>query len=605
MRYDRLNTKRNIQSIDGEWGFSLERNFLEEDFIAVPGCWDTTFKFSRYRGQGYYKKNITVLTSGQYRIVFDGVANQAKVLLDGKAICEHYGPHTRFYTAITYLDEGEHELIVEVDNSFGDHNTLLEEKCGWYCFGGIHRSVWLEKLQDVFIETARIRCKNITPATATVCIAVELNNISNSAISDTINATINGTLHKKISFKLDAKERKKLAIELSLETPTLWSPENPVLYELNLSIERDDYRSKFGVRKVECSKGKILLNGKEIFIKGINHHDYQPLTGHTQTLAQMKYDLDIIKDMGCNLIRTSHYPKDETFLDLCDEMGILVWTEATGWQNTPAVMTKPLFEQQCTQCIEEMVREQYNHPSIIIWGLLNEVRSEFEEVRPIISRLINRFRKLDSSRPVTFATNRLLHNKDKMLDLVDIISPNLYTGWYNEFYGEDAIGMDEAKYFDKLLKWFDSEGLADKPILIGEFGAGGIAGFHSFAKERWSEESQADMLKDALDVYTTHPRCTGAIVWLFSDTLCSENEGLFRPYSHNCKGIVDAYRRPKMSYNVVKKYFSAKLLIKLDDDCSANSLSKTMSIVFKQKQDKSPNISSSTAEKCFSAEHVF
>ena len=346
-----------------------------------------------------------------------------------------------------------------------------------------------------------------------------------------------------------------MLFELIIENPKLWSPDNPFLYELKLSISKDSYKSKFGVRKVECSDGKILLNGKEIFLKGVNHHDYQPLTGYTQTLAQMKYDLDIIKDMGCNLVRTSHYPKDEMFLDLCDEMGILVWSEATGWQNTPEVMTGPVFEKQCTQCIEEMIKEQYNHPSIIIWGLLNEVRSEFEEVRPVMSRLVNRFHELDPSRPVTFATNRLLHNKDKMLDLVDIISPNLYTGWYKGFYGEEADGLDEPEYFEKLLEWLDSEGLSEKPVLVGEFGAGGIAGFHSFSKDRWSEEFQADILKNALEVYTKHPRCAGAVVWMFADTLCSENEGLSRPYSHNCKGVVDANRNPKEACAVVKEYF--------------------------------------------------
>lgn len=551
MKYNR---QKNVRNLDGEWFFSLDKNFSEADLIAVPGCWDTTFKFLRHRGKGYYKKNLTITKKGSYRLVFDAVANQAKVFLDRKIICEHYGPHTRFYTDINILAEGEYELIVEVDNSFGNHNTLLEEKCGWYCFGGIHRSVWLEKLQDVFIETARVNCKNITLGNATVCIYAELNNISDTAISDILKISIKGVVNKEIPFKLAAKEQKEIVIELTIETPELWAPENPFLYELKLSVGKDDYCSNFGVRKVECSDGKILLNGKKLFIKGVNHHDYQPLTGYTQTLAQMKYDLDIIKDMGCNLVRTSHYPKDEMFLDLCDEMGILVWSEATGWQNTPEVMKTPLFEQQCTQCIEEMVKEQYNHPSIIIWGLLNEVRSEFEEIRPLMSRLIKRFRELDPARPVTFATNRLLHNKDKMLDLVDIISPNLYTGWYKGFYGEDAEEMDEAGYYEKLLEWFDSEGLSDKPVLVGEFGGGGIAGFHSFAKERWSEEFQADILDDALKVYTKHPRCSGAVVWLFADTLCSENEGLFRPYSHNCKGIVDAYRRPKKAYNVIKKY---------------------------------------------------
>lgn len=551
--------KRKTECLDGLWSFSLNSDFTDSERIAVPCCWDATLKFSGYRGRAWYKRELEILESGFYRLAFNGIANSAKVSIDGRIVCNHYGPHTRFYTDVMNLESGMHELIIEVDNSFGEHNTLMEQKCGWRCFGGIHRSVFLERLPGVFIDSVHVSTKETKKNSAKLSLSVKLRNISDKDSTEALSINIQGKKELLTSLAVPAYEFQEYKIDVLLEDIKLWNSESPDLYFLKAETEKDDMTFRFGIRTFECSEGKILLNGKEIFIKGINHHDYQPLTGYTQTLAQMKHDMDIIKSTGCNLIRTSHYPKDELFLDLCDEMGVLVWSEATGWQNTPEMMTKPLFEEQCALCIDEMIGEQFNHPSIMMWGLLNEVRSEYDEARPVMSRLISRIRELDPSRPVTFATNRLLHNKDRMLDLVDIISPNLYTGWYKDFYGEEAEDLDEAGYFDKLLKWFDEEGLSGKPVLVGEFGAGGIAGFHSFAKERWSEEFQADILDRALDAYTRHPRCAGAIVWLFSDTLCSESEGLYRPYSHNCKGIVDAYRRPKAAYGVVKGYFNAEI----------------------------------------------
>jgi beta-glucuronidase len=549
---------RQVKCLDGLWHFATSADFMQATSVAVPGCWDTTFAHARHRGKAWYKREVEVREPGAYRLLFDGVANSAMVWVDDTPVADHYGPHTKFRSDVFELEPGMHELVVAADNSFGDHNTLLEEKCGWYCFGGIHRSVHLERLAQVVIESVHVKTLAISATEAQIEVEIGLRNVTKHSQNETVEIAVTGMQPKTVCVTLKPAETRVETCVTTVKNPRLWSPESPALYTLAVSTDSDDVIERFGIRTIKTGKGTLLLNGRELSIRGINHHDYQPLTGHTQTLAQIKYDLDAIKDLGCNLIRTSHYPKDDLFLDLCDEMGLMVWAEATGWQNTPAMITRPLYEQQCSQCLREMVGEQFNHPSIIIWGLLNEVRSEFAEIRPVMTRLIALIKTLDPLRPVTFATNRLLHNKDKMLDLVDIISPNLYTGWFHGFYGKEADGLDDAGYFDKLLEWFDGEGLSDKPILIGEFGAGAISGFHSFSHDRWSEEKQAEILDRALEVYLNHPRCTGAIVWLFADTLCSESEEFQRPYSHNCKGIVDAYRKPKLGYHVVKKHFTHK-----------------------------------------------
>lgn len=338
-----------------------------------------------------------------------------------------------------------------------------------------------------------------------------------------------------------------------MEDITPWSPDTPKLYNIIAECEDDDWRDRVGIRTIECKGNDILLNGQIIKLRGVNHHDYHPESGYTSDLLHMKRDLDLMKELNLNFVRTSHYPKDQLFLDLCDEMGFMVLEEATGWQNGPDEMRGSLYLEQCSQCIDEMVTQHFNHPSIIIWGLLNEVRSEYKDLRGVFESLIGQFKTLDSSRPVTYATNRLIHMKkqDQMLDLVDILCPNIYNRWYEDIMGPEH--GNPQKFLAQQIEWFDANNLGDKPIIVGEFGAGGEPGCHRYDRRRWSEENQSDIVTEALELYEEHPRISGYAIWIFADTACSENEELGRPNSHNRKGLLDEYRNPKMAFYQVQK----------------------------------------------------
>ena len=181
-----------------------------------------------------------------------------------------------------------------------------------------------------------------------------------------------------------------------------------------------------------------------------------------------------------------------------------------------------------------------------MWGVLNECESETEFGREIYRRNLEHLRALDPTRPVTFASCRYF--KDICLDLVDIVSFNIYPGWY--------VKEDSTAFVNRLIGWMEENGAANKPILISEIGAGGIAGYHDpFGQAKWSEERQAAIVEEQLRVVFSTPRLSGVYLWQFADVKVSEEWARARPKTMNNKGILDNWRRPKMAYAVVKKAF--------------------------------------------------
>ena len=209
-------------------------------------------------------------------------------------------------------------------------------------------------------------------------------------------------------------------------------------------------------------------------------------------------------------------------------------------------MQNPNFERQCEDCIREMIENHYNHPSIVIWGILNECASETADGRRMYKKQYDQIRGMDDTRPVTSATCR--HFTDICLDLPDAVSFNLYTKWY-----EDDDIKDRS---DREIEWIRKSGGDNKPIIVSELGAGAVYGFRDRSLCKWSEEYQAQLLKESLDVYMTDERISGVFIWQFADCRVTQEEWFDkRAKCRNNKGIVDEYRRPKLAYDTVKEAF--------------------------------------------------
>ena len=212
-------------------------------------------------------------------------------------------------------------------------------------------------------------------------------------------------------------------------------------------------------------------------------------------------------------------------------------------------MRSLLFAGQIEQSAVEMVNQHVNHACIYTWGLLNECESDTEFGRGMYSRIIDLLHRLDGMRPATFASCRFF--TDICLELADIASFNIYPLWY---YEENA-----ASYTARLVRWMDDNGAEGKPIIISEFGAGGIYGYHDpLYESKWSEERQARILDEQLTALEAMKRVTGTYIWQFADVRVAEEWSMHRPKSQNNKGIVDLFRRPKLAYRVVKDHYAKK-----------------------------------------------
>lgn len=545
---DRLfdtNVIRERKSLDGMWNLSIEEkgNFN----AAVPGCWEQIPELSKYRGVGIYTKKITTSKSGNLRFVFKGISHTADIYFDEKKVAHHYNAYTPFSTVIKNAEEGEHELRVVVDNTFGEHSALHIPN-DYYTYGGIVRPVIMESVPDCFIEYVHFTPELVKDKWCAE-IEVKVSNVSDADFSGKIVCTLN---ENKVEMQINALANScaTSVAKAQFENVSEWSNETPTLYLLNTTLYKndraiDDLIERVGFRTIKIEEDKVYLNNKKIFFKGFNRHEDHPTFGCAIPLQLMAYDIQLMIDAGANAVRTSHYPNDERFLDLCDERGLLVWEENHARALSEDDMKNVNFDRQCEDCIREMIENHYNHPSIIIWGILNECASHTTVGREKYAEQFKQIGELDNSRPKSFATCQ--HYTDICLDLPDILSVNVYPLWYND--------DDPAQMLDKLKSWMDETAGDKKPFIITEFGAGGIYGYRSETEVKWTEERQKQILDTVMEKYLNRDDLSGIFIWQFCDTRVNEEWSFNRPKTMNNKGIVDGYRRKKLAYETVKSHF--------------------------------------------------
>ena len=522
--------------------------------VVVPCCWESIPEFCSYRGKAVFKKQIQT-RKGNLRICFEGVSHTGKVFLDGEFIGQHYNAYTPFSFVAKNVSDGEHVLEVEVDNSFNE-SSALHIPNDYMTYGGITRGVVLEQLGDVYIQSLQAipyqeEEKWKLKVTATVV------NLSDQEQAGELTVAMPELreIEKKISIKLDPGESHIFTEELTIDKDTVeeWMPEHPVLYSVQADIclmnedkPMDDLIQRVGLREIKIEGRRILLNGKAIRIKGFCRHEDHPAFGCALPIQIMQQDIHIMKDLGANAVRTSHYPNDELFLDLCDEQGLLVWEENHARGLTEEMMRNPHFEEQAEECIREMIPAHINHPSIIIWGILNECASETEYGYSCYSKQYSLIRDLDQSRPASSASCKF--KTDICFGLPDIVSYNIYPEWY--------VDAPAADYLKSLYEWVqtETEG-AGKPFLITETGAGAIYGYRTPTLDKWSEEYQAKALEDQITAVMEQEGCSGIFIWQYCDVRISKEWFANRPRTMNNKGVVDEYRRRKLSYDVVKRLY--------------------------------------------------
>lgn len=548
---------RLVKAMDGLWQFTTDperrdHSALPSEYsrsIYVPSAWEMLPGLEKYRGRAWFKTDIETKAKLSSRLVFGGVSHTGTVYIDGKKISSHYDAFTPWSVLIPDVGRGNHELTVEVDNSFGDHSALHVEN-DYMTYGGITRPVEIQFVPNVYIEKI-FAIPRKSGKTWSLDVRIRLFNYSKSLQKR--NLVINHG-DQKLEFKeikLNADIHTEISGTFKSVDALTWSPEKPSLYNIECVLMDgdepvDDLIDRIGFREIKVKGKKIMLNGKSIRLRGYNRHEDHPQFGNALPLEAMINDLEIMRDLGCNTVRTSHYPNDMRFLDLCDEMGFMVWEES---HSRTVDFDHPKFREQIIDSTVEMVEWHYNHPSIIMWGCLNECDSKTPEGKKAYEMVLKLLKKLDSSRPVTFASDKSM--EDICLGMVDIVSWNIYTGWYG------GKTEDIEPVIKERLAWLHSDkshGGKGKPVILSEFGAGAIYGCRRSRGGHWTEEYQCDVLDETLRVYLNHPDIAGATIWQFCDVRVTDNwSPTRRPRNMNNKGTVDEFRRPKLAYETVKK----------------------------------------------------
>lgn len=548
-------------SLDGPWDYYFPRTGTVIDpaywqkgvreTMDAPSVWEMLDSRKNYRGQAVARREIAVPKDVRLRLVFKGVSHTARVFLDGRELGGHHNAFTAFALDAGLVKAGLHEILVHVTNEYGGLSALHIPN-DYYNYGGISRPAEMQMIaDDLLIRYVHARTLPKGSKWRVVCRA-EIVNYGRKPRAVTLRSSAAGTLATRSIVLEPGSSTHEWELACGAVKP--WTPDTPALYSLETElldgdVAVDDLIERIGFRTVAVDGERILLNGEPVFPRGFNRHEDHALYGCAIPVAIMRSDLAQMRAMKANAVRTCHYPNDERFLDLCDEMGFLVWEENHARGLALEKMKHPRFRDQCAACNEEMVRDHYNHPSIFVWGILNECSSETEEGAAMYKEQFDQLRALDRSRPVTFASCR--HAQDLCQDMVDIAGWNIYPLWYHNTPVRETL--------DTLIARREQEGMKGKPLIISEFGAGAIPGYHDpVRRAKWSEERQCDILDAQLGAILTHPRVTGAFIWQFCDVRVDEDRAMSRPRAINDKGAVDDYRRPKLVVETIKRHFAAK-----------------------------------------------
>ena len=547
--------------LDGLWEFSFaegasvadaKADFAATDRMAVPGCYDLMPKWYAKRGLGSYRRTFTLDRSTEAAFLkVKGMGLRARFFVDGREIASSSYPYLTIELPIGPLAAGVHTLAVALDNVLElNGHDVFQPYYDFYLSGGFYHGVELVCTErPVDIDRVVVRTRDFR--TGRVELALET---KGGALPADFGASVSfdGSASGEISFK----NGRAL---VNVPSFRLWSCEEPNLH--TVCVKTKDFGSataRFGIREIKARGKKFYLNGREIYLLGVNRHESHPEFGYATDRKVMYRDIELMKSIGCNYVRGSHYPQSDDFLDLCDEMGLMVWEESLGWGNN-AELSDPEFIRRQIEQTSLTTRMSINHPSVVISGFLNEFQSFKEEGKALADKLIAAIRAEDTGRLVTFACNRAMN--DISNENTDFISINRYPAWHiNRGTAltpeslRDVITNDLALAVAYMRNRYGE----DKPIIVGETGVYSIYGWHDPMHAQWSEEFQSEYLDHWLTAVLSSSEMSGFTVWQFCDSRTYFRGGSdirTKPMAFNMAGLFDSARRAKLAAMTVKKHY--------------------------------------------------
>lgn len=580
----RMTESRTIVSLDGLWMFRLDykNEGIESNWhqgvpetrpIAVPASYNDLYTEQEIRdfvGDAWYEKTFSFHPEGERLVLrFGSVTHRATVWLNDHELGGHEGGFLPFEFDVTsLLKHGMNRLVVKVNNELSYHSLpvgVTQTKWNgkkyhhpafdFFNYSGIHRSVLICSTPKKHIEDITL-IPSYEGNTGKIDYVVETN-----GDDDVIEVRV------RDSGKTIATQNGRQGT-LDISDVNLWSPDNPYLYEVDVRYGKDVYTLKTGIRKVEIRGNRFLLNDKPVYFKGFGKHDDFDIIGKGFNLPVMIRDFELLKWIGANSVRTTHYPYPEEFYDLADQYGILVIDEvpAVGmWKRSSdlnAMGKKPYFAEEgvMTKTMEnhknqlaELVKRDKNHPCVVIWSVANEPATDEDASLPYFEEIFAYARTLDpQKRPIGFVNCGIAPpNTCRISHLGDILMLNRYSGWYYLNGAQFSLAKGDLKH--ELKGWVAKY---DKPIIMTEYGADTLSGMHQLPSVMFSEEYLVDYLNAYHEAFDEFESVIGEHPWNFADF--NTEQGLQR-VGGNKKGIFTRNRQPKMAAHILRERWLNKI----------------------------------------------
>lgn len=517
----------------------VEYDFDKADQLNVPGDWNTQSEaLFFYEGTIWYKKSFLYDTAPGRKFLYFGAVNyDAKVYLNGKKLGAHQGGFTPFNFEVTdLLQDGENVVIVKVDNT-RKSEYIPTKNSDWFNFGGITRSVQLVTVPEVFVRDYFIQLKKGSRTEVEGWVQLDGQTCADQQVTVSVPEA-----KVSVSAKTDAQGRAVIHMKAKW---TLWSDKNPKLYEVKIQTAEDVLSDKIGFRTIEVSGQNILLNGESVFLKGISIHEVAPFTaGRVVAPEQCRTLLTWAKELGCNFVRLAHYPHNEAMVRMAEEMGLLVWSEipvywTIEWEN------EAVFH-AASQQLEEMIIRDKNRAAVVMWSVANETPIS-EPRTAFLRRLVEKARTLDNTRLLTGALEPHSDETHHILDdpfgqYLDVIGVNNYCGWYG--------GTPESC---SGLQW---KMLYDKPLIMSEYGGGALQGLHGSETERWTEEYQAAVYRNNIEMLKKMPFLRGATPWILMDFYSARRPLTDIQDYFNRKGLISDQGIRKQAFFILQNYYT-------------------------------------------------
>lgn len=529
--------------------------------VEVPMAWDFHDPvMDGYEGVGWYALDLPAdrLVEGAWqRLRFNRANYHAIVWVNGQKAGENLNGYVPFEVPISPLvTPGQPaSVVVRVENGVRYDWLPGTTTVEWVQYGGLLEPVDLLTTAPVHIAHVSIRA---TPEGdgADVRAIVEIANKSPDSFAGRV-LVESDAYEAHAEFTVNSDSIIELPLEFQMSEARPWSPDAPSLYDLRVRLfdahgEIDAITHRFGVRSIETKGTQILLNGQPIRIRGVNRYDEFRSRGPVVDESTIRSDLKAVKASGANLIRV-HYPQAPAHLRVADELGLLFIEEVplNWWRASWHPPVPPEFENDriidaAESTLQQMVRRDGNHPSLIVWSVANECEATDELGVRAMERLLTRAKSLDPSRLATYAANRNFP-KNRAMAHADLVSVNLYYGMWDGLEArnlgdiEDRVFVPTRDALAEIATLF-----SNKPILVTEFGTIGIPG--SGGDFRFSEDFQAAYVTAVWRAIEQVPAVTGGIVWAWADYRHRNGFTNDFPTEFGPFGLVTLDRRPKKAH---------------------------------------------------------